>query len=227
MTLSTTATVSAPKTGPFAGGVYLAAGRPIAATSGHWVVAAAATLGDAAMLLIDAEGSLPGLPPAASLRRIFSEAHAAQDPRVNEGLWVARTVVTIDANTPIDAALAKEARDARDREVSAAEEAVASCSAKLEQALATRKQSRMHYYGITPAREALREAREALRDAQKTEAGHFAAVKVADAYFDLRIVRAALRALGARSGTLAAAGALDAGILTAPGGIGLVMPFLV
>jgi hypothetical protein len=222
-----TATVSAPKTGTFAGGVYLAAGRPVASTSGHWAVAAAATLGDAAMLLIDAEGSLPGLPPAASLRRVFSEAHAAQDPRVNEGLWVARTVVTIDASTPIDETIAKPARDAQRVAVLAAEEAVASCSAKLEQALATRKQSRMHYYGITPAREALREAREALREAQKTDSGHFAALKVADAHFDLRIVRAALRALGARSGTLAAAGAYDAGVLTTPGGIGLVMPFRV
>lgn len=78
---------------------------------------------------------------------------------------------------------------------------------------------------VTHAQNADRDVRDRKRMLSKRSSPSFHALKVGDAWVDLRVVRRALRALGTGTGTLQPHGELDPLVLHTRRGVGLVMPF--
>lgn len=190
----------------FEGLLYERAGAPIAATTGQWlVVLAPFAEAEAAMRDAVAPG---GLPPTLSVAKILGEARLA--PR--------HYTVEIGPGTEPDPELLALGRERIAQAVAQAQGRVAKADAAL--ALAIERKC-----GVTWAREKLAFAKAELREIKP--GGYHHAVRLGDAYFDLRIVRAALRAMGSTRGTLAGTGdPLKQAVIETDGkSVGLVMPF--
>ena len=188
-------------------------GAPLAATDGTALaVLGALDLADAAERLAAAspDGSLP---PARQVAEIVRGAmrDLGRDP--------AGTTVALD--TPPDAGLRAAAERALAERLDMARADVRAAEAALERAVGLRR-------GVTEAQARLRaresEVRAAERAAERLDRSDARAIVVGRATLDLRLVRRALRALGARSGTLHTAGAFDAAALVTHRGVALVMP---
>jgi hypothetical protein len=200
----------------FEGHVYLDfAARPLAATDGQvLVVRGVRSCDDARQALVGAhpQGDLPPVRTVDGLLRLASEG-------------VARLVVVVEGRTvaldtvPDDGLVSKAEAEAGDR-LAAARDKVEKAERALERALETRRGS------IGEARAKLASARADVRAEDKRRDPGYRGVRVGEAAFDLALIAKALRALGARSGTLqATGGSYDAGVLYPETGIALIMPF--
>lgn len=203
----------------FEGHLYERAdGTPVAATTGHWlVVLAPLDRAEAAMTEAVATGNLP---PTLSVAKIVKKARLAEkgfSVGIHPGLEPDPDLFAIGKGR-LEQALAQ----AQGR-VALAQQAL---DARLEARSAAKLPTRGSQYGITELREKLSEAKADLREIKP--GCYLTAVRCGDAYFDLRIVRAALTAMGATRGTLVGTGSeLDMAVVHTPDGksVGFVMPF--
>lgn len=203
----------------FEGAIYTtAAGAPLAATDGSLLVVLGQTSAETAgTAMIGAVGG-EGLPPTATIRSLITSA-------VRDVIAVAargREGVDVSLDTAPDAGLAARAEAERAERVARLEADLATRERHLEAVLASKRRDG----SVTTARERVTEARAELRAARTRgtqPAEH--ALLAGEGGYDLRLVRKALRALGAKRGSLATAGEYDPAILYAEGGIALIMPF--
>lgn len=199
----------------FEGYVYLdAAARPLAATDGVVLVVRGVESCDGARKALagaDPQGNLPPVRTIDGLLRDASKGMARL--AVIEGR-------TVDLDTLPDAGLVDKAAAEAEGRLATARDGLEKAERALARALETRRGS------VGEARAKLATAKSRVRDEEKRRDPGYRGVRVGEAAFDLALVTKALRALGAKGGTLqATGGAFDAGVLYAGGGIALIMPF--
>ena len=198
----------------FAGSLYeTREGRPLAATDGKiLVVHGEPSLSHAALALVDAR-STGELPPAAQIRVMLDAArHRVADAAPD--LWGA----TVTRDTAPDVGLYDLATAEHSARVAKAREDLAAAEKKLDAALLAKRE-------VGKARDKVAAARAHLRTEERKDHPAYSAIVVGPAALDLRLVRVALRALGAKGGTLTVTGEYDAAVLHTERGVALVMPF--
>ena len=196
----------------FEGYVYLdTAARPLAATDGVVLVVRGVESCDGARQAIAGAHPQGNLPPVRAIDGLLRDASKGV-ARLIEGR-------TVDLDTlPDDGLRAKAEAEAGER-LAAAREGLEKAERALARALETRR-------GIGDARAKLASAKADVRAEEKRRDPGYRGIRVGEAAYDLALVAKALRALGAKGGTLQATGdAFDAGVLYAGGGIALIMPF--
>lgn len=170
----------------------------------------ASNLGDALSL----EYLPHGCPPA--IRGLFHVLRAANSLTYGPELCVTRKTPSPDTE-----ACAKHIATLSDRynnrlvEVRNAEKA-------LERALALRQDIGIARHYLRKSRA---EAQKVQREIRKLDSPRCHAARIGSAWVDLRLARKVLRAIGGKSITLSAAGALDPLLAEGGGSCGLVMPF--
>jgi hypothetical protein len=201
----------------FEGHVYLdTAARPLAATDGVVLVVRGVESCDGARQALAGahpQGDLPPVQTIDGLLRDASKGVARLAPDV-EGR-------TVSLDTLPDAGLVDKATAEAGERLAAVRDKVEKAERALARALETRRGS------IGEARANLASAKADVRAEEKRRDPGYRGVRVGEAAFDLALIAKALRALGARAGTLqATGGSYDAGVLyTETGGIALIMPF--
>ena len=196
----------------FEGYVYLdTAARPLASTDGVVLVVRGVESCDGARQAIAGAHPQGNLPPVRAIDGLLRDASKGV-ARLIEGR-------TVDLDTlPDDGLRAKAEAEAGER-LAAAREGLEKAERALARALETRR-------GIGDARAKLASAKADVRAEEKRRDPGYRGIRVGEAAYDLALVAKALRALGAKGGTLQATGdAFDAGVLYAGGGIALIMPF--
>jgi hypothetical protein len=196
----------------FEGALYLdTAARPLAATDGVVLVVRGVESCDGARQALAGAHPQGNLPPVRAIDGLLRDASKGV-ARLIEG----RTVALDSAP---DAGLVDKATAEAGERLAAAREGLEKAERALARALETRR-------SVGDARAKLASAKADVRAEEKRRDPGYRGVKVGAAAYDLALVAKALRALGAKGGTLQATGdAFDAGVLYAGGGIALIMPF--
>ncbi len=203
----------------FEGSIYTTAiGAPLAATDGSLLVVLGATSAENAAWSIMPAIAGEGLPPTATIRSLLNSA-------VRDVLAAARAGregVDVSLDTAPDAALKARAESERAERIARCEADLATRERHLKAVLEAKRRDG----SVTTARERVAAARAELKAARtggNQPAEH--ALLAGEGGYDLRLIRKALKAMGAKRGSLATAGEYEPAILYAEGGIALIMPF--
>lgn len=216
------------KASRYKGAIYESDGQPVATTNGFVLaVVGAHDLEEAKRIVLQltptvVEGGVP-LPAVQQIVKVIDDLPSA---RPGQATITPATEPDAGLIAAARAAAQVRARDAAKR-LPDLEKAFSAAETALAEERAAKRRGRIGQLAaaVGAARFALVAARQAA-EGEPVDGPALHAIVVAEAHYDLRLIRAALRALGADSGTITVTGGRSAGIVTCPGGIALAMPFL-